>query len=126
MVGGQWTKKAVGAEAFRMITREEEHRIEMLVSKFLPSGGAMIAFQKDAYNGVRSPETPIYSSKQARQGALLGKYRDSENVLLVGSPPTRWMHSHTVQTALLNYQHWLLEQLSSQTDSQESGSAGIS
>jgi hypothetical protein len=86
----------------------------------------MSAFQKDAFNGVRSPDTPIYSSKQARQSALLGKYRDSENVLLVGSPPTRWMHSHAAQTALLNYQQWLLEQLSSQTSSQESGTLRIS
>jgi hypothetical protein len=91
----------------------------------MAKGGAIIAFQKDAYNGVRSMDSPIYSSEQARQGALLGKYRDRKNVMLVGSPPTRWMHSQAVQTALLNYQHWLLEQLSSQTSSQESGSAGI-
>jgi hypothetical protein len=87
----------------------------------------MIAFQKDAYNGVRSPKTPIYSSKQAQARRHCGgKYRGGENVLLAGSPPTRWMHSHAAQTALLNYQHWLLEQLSSQTILQESGSAGLS
>jgi hypothetical protein len=106
-------RRLFGAEAFRMITREEERRVHLLVSKFLPRGGAMIAFQKDAFNGVRSPDSPIYSSIQARQGALLGKYRCGENVLLVGSPPTRWMHSDAVQTSLLKYQHWLIEQLSS-------------
>jgi hypothetical protein len=75
---------------------------------------------------VRSPKTPIYSSKQARQGTLLGKYRGGENVLLAGSPPTRWMHSDAVQTALLKYKNGLIEQFSSQTSLQESGSAGIS
>jgi hypothetical protein len=80
-------KKLFGAEAFRMITREEERRIEILASMFLTSGSAMIAFQKDAYNGVRSSDSPIYSRKQARQGDLLGKYRGSEHVLLVARHP---------------------------------------
>jgi hypothetical protein len=83
-------------------------------------------FQKDAFNGVRSPQTPIYSSQQARQGALLEKCRGGEIVLLVGSLPTRWMHSHAAQTVLLNYKNWLIKQLSSQTSLQESGTTQFS
>ena len=107
-------RRLLGAEAFRMITREEERRIKMLVAKFLARGGAIIAFQKDAYNGVRSPDTPIYNSAQAGQSALLGKYQGSESVVLVGSPPTRLMHSHSTQTILVSCTHWLLKQLSIQ------------
>jgi hypothetical protein len=108
-------KRLFGAEAFRMITREEERRIEMLVSKFLSSGGAMIAFQKDAYNGVRSPKHPSTAANRRGKAHCEGSIGVVRMYCWLGSPPTRWMHSHTVQTALLKYQHWLIEQLSSQT-----------
>jgi hypothetical protein len=105
-------KRLFGTKVFRFISEEEERRIDMLVTKFLGRNGGIIAFQKDAYNGVRSQNSPVYSRELAAQGSLLGFYRGSKQILLAGSSPTRLMHTDRSQAALLNFKAWLWKQLS--------------
>jgi hypothetical protein len=54
-------RKLLGAKAFGILSLEEEHRIGMLISKFIGSPGGIITFQKEAYNKMRSLDTPGYS-----------------------------------------------------------------
>jgi hypothetical protein len=111
-------KRLFGTKVFRFISEAEERRIDMLISKFLGRNGGIIAFQKDAYNGVRSQNSPVYSRELAAQGSLLGFYRGSKQILLAGSSPTRLMHTDRSQAALLNFKAWLWKQLSQATGKQ--------
>jgi hypothetical protein len=109
--GVSGVKRLLGTKAFRMIGLEEERRIDKVISKFLGNSGGTIAFQKDAYNGVRSLESLEYNRELAAQGSLRGRYRESAHILLAGSPPTRLMHSDQGRTALNLYKNWLCEEL---------------
>ena len=92
-----------GLKALRRIAVEEDRRIAQLVQGFMPSGGHMMTFQSDAYEGLRSDSSPRYGMKRALQGSLLGRYWGNESVLLAGAPPTRAMHWAKCRSALVAY-----------------------
>lgn len=100
-------RKLLGARAFKAITSAEENRIQNLVSRFLYPAGGILAFQKDAYNGVRSPDSPPYSQASVYQGLLVRKYKLDENIRLAGSPPTRRMYSDRTRHVLEQHKNWL-------------------
>jgi hypothetical protein len=106
--GVSGVRRLLRARAFRAITTYEEKRIQSLVSRFISPTGGILAFQKDAYNGVRSQDSPAYSREQANQGLLVGKYRLDENIHLAGSPPTRVMQSERSKQVLEKHKNWLL------------------
>lgn len=108
-VGG--VRKLLRAKALRTISLQEEHRIDNLVSRFMGSTGGIIAFQKDAYNGVRSDDAPAYSQDLAMQGKLRGKYKKGQDIFLAGAPPTRFALSKRGKEALHEHKIWLSEQL---------------
>ena len=100
-------RKLLRARAFREITIYEEKRIQNLVSRFLRTDGGILAFQKDAYNGVRSGDSPAYCRGRANRGLLVGKYKFDENIRLAGSPPTRMMQAGQSRQVLEMYKNWL-------------------
>jgi hypothetical protein len=91
--GVRGVERLLGARAFKEIKDDEEKRIQKLVFRFIRPAGGIIAFQKDAYEGVRSQDSPAYSLDRAYQGLLMGKYKLDENIRLAGSPPTRMMRA---------------------------------
>jgi len=107
--GVNGVKRLLGAKAFETISIEEERRIDGLISKFLGDQGGIIAFQKDAYNRLRSEDTPAYSIDLSNQGLLMGKYKRSKNILLAGSPSTRLIQSVDGKSALLKFKDWLYQ-----------------
>lgn len=110
--GVSGVKKLLGSKAFDIISLQEERKISMLISRFMGQNGGIIAFQKDAYNRVRSQDAPAYSRDLATRGLLLGKHKSDEHILLAGSPPTRMMLTTDCKLALLKYKNWLCQQLS--------------
>lgn len=111
--GVKGVRKLLGAKAFGIISLLEENRIGLLISKFIGSTGGIISFQKDAYNCVRSQDTPAYSIDLARQGLLIGKYKSGQHIYLAGAPPTREAYKILSKSAMLHYKTWLSQQFTS-------------
>jgi len=93
-------RKLFGARALRAIEIEEQRRIQGILREFVPTGAAVMAFQRDAYEGLRSKDTPAYALGSAKAGKLYGKCKYGADVLLVGAPPTRYLHSGKMQSVL--------------------------
>jgi len=98
-------------KALRAIAMEEDRRIADMLQRFMASGGGVITFQKNAYEGVRSPETPPYSIDLAKNGGLRGKYKHDSRVYLVGAPPTRYLHSKKYHRLLTCHKDYLIAKL---------------
>jgi hypothetical protein len=107
--GVSGVRRLLGARAFKKITYFEEKRIQDLMFRFISPAGGIIAFQKDAYDGVRSQDSPAYSRDRANQGVLVGEYKLDENIRLAGSPPTRLMQSARSKWVLKKHRNWLCE-----------------
>jgi hypothetical protein len=67
----------------------ERERIINYARKFLEPGGVAVAFQKNAWEGLRSENDPPYSIDLAKRGKLIGSLVGMPGVLLYGVPPTR-------------------------------------
>lgn len=92
--GGPWggvagVQKLIGVKALRKLEQEETSRIIKLAEKFINSKGAAIAFQKNAWNCLRSENDPAYSIGAARGGRLKGSLKGLSNLALFCVPPTR-------------------------------------
>jgi hypothetical protein len=111
--GVNGVRKLFGKKALEKISACEEQRIGALLSKFMGDHGGILAFQKDAYNRIRSFDTPPYSRDLARRGLLLGQYTHFSQIYLAGSPPTRMMNSEDGKLALKQCKNWILKKFSS-------------
>jgi hypothetical protein len=92
--GGPWGgvagfHKLIGVSALRKLEQEESSRVLKLAAKFINSKGAVIAFQKNAWNSLRSEEDPKYSIGAARTGSLNGNLKDHKDLALFCVPPIR-------------------------------------
>lgn len=105
-------RRLLGSNAFDLVTVEEEKRIDKIIKKFIGPTGGIITFQKDAYERVRSPDTPEYHQELAKRGLLKGKYKNNQNIFLAGAPSTRLANSAICRSALLHYKNWLFQQFS--------------
>ena len=55
-------QKLIGVSALRKLEQEESVRVFKLAAKFINSKGAVIAFQKNAWNSLRSKNNSEYSN----------------------------------------------------------------
>jgi hypothetical protein len=65
--GGPWggvagVQKLIGVKALRRLEQAESSRVFKLTKKFINSKGVAIAFQKNAWNSLRSENDPEYSN----------------------------------------------------------------
>jgi len=60
-----------------------------LVGDFINSEGAIITFQKNAWNNLRSGQDPEYNIGAARAGILKGTLKGHNDLALFCVPPTR-------------------------------------
>jgi hypothetical protein len=81
-------QKLIGIKALRKLEQEESARVLNLAEKFIKSKGAVIAFQKNAGNSLRSAEDPEYSIDNARTGSLSGNIKGQIDLALFCVPPT--------------------------------------
>jgi len=91
---GPWSgiagvQKLIGAKAMRRLEVEESQRVIECAQKFLAPNGVAVAFQKNAWNGLKSDEDVSYSIEVARRGELIGTLKGMPNIPLLGVPPTR-------------------------------------
>ena len=75
--------------ALERLERFERERIMEVIMRFLKAGGAVVTFQRDAWEGLRSKHDPPYSITAAKEGKLRGRVRSMKKVSLYGVPPTR-------------------------------------
>ena len=73
----------------RRVLGEERTRVVKSAREFLRHGGAVVAFQKEAWEGLRSEGDPAYNVGLAKQGKLKGSVSGVRGVPLYGLPPTR-------------------------------------
>jgi hypothetical protein len=90
-------QKLFGKKVFDRIAQAEKIRVEEVIQNFIGTKGMIIAFQKDAYNGVAKAGNR-YDLVKAVWGELRISYSDS--VTLIGVPPTRWLHTAKMKTVL--------------------------
>lgn len=92
--GGKWggvagIQKLLGSAAFRMIEKEETERIISCAKNFVQNKGAVITFQKNAWENLQSENDPEYTIDAAKNGKLVGHLKGNSNIQLFGVPPTR-------------------------------------
>ena len=94
--GGKWSgvagiQKLLGSAAFRLIEKEETERVISCARKLVQNNGAVITFQKNAWENLRSENDPEYSIGKAKEGQLIGHLKRNADIQLYGVPPTRLM-----------------------------------
>jgi len=67
----------------------ETERVLECAKKFVTPKGAVIAFQKNAWNNLRSENDLVYKIERAREGKLKGTLNGSSKIPLFCVPPTR-------------------------------------
>lgn len=87
--GAQGIKRLFGAKAYQDILRVESQRVTIIAEKFVKKRGAVIVFQKDAWEQLRSGGDPKYSIDSAKAGKLVGRLKNAPHVKIFGVPPTR-------------------------------------
>ena len=92
--GGKWSgvagiQRLLGSAAFRLIEKEETERIISCARKFVQDDGAVITFQKNAWESLRTENDPVYSIDKAKEGKLIGRLKGNAGIILYGVPPTR-------------------------------------
>ncbi len=101
--GDAGIKKLFRAKAIRMISNSEKERIDKEIKKFIRKSGGIICFQKDAYEMLRSPDSPSYALDQAMNGNLIGSYARSPQIKLFCAPPTRYANTKTFCSSIIKY-----------------------
>jgi hypothetical protein len=76
-------------KALEQIWEAEKFRINELIRRFIKEDGAVITFQKDAWNGIKSKNDPHYCRAEMLEGYLMGKCDCCEGVRLYCAPTTR-------------------------------------
>lgn len=108
-VGG--LQRLFGRKALCAIAAEEQRRIESIIRVFIRSGGGVVAYQRDAYEGIRAPDAPSYQLDLAKRGELHGKYKFNSRIHLLGSPPTRILHTREARDVLVQFKTRIIEGL---------------
>ena len=90
------------AKALRVIADSEKRRINHLIDSFVASAprGNILAFQKDAYLGIRltnNPETKV--AHEGKWQVVKTRYGDSD-INIYKLPPTRYMVSQSYEKLL--------------------------
>ncbi|PIO04519.1 hypothetical protein COT48_00005 [Candidatus Woesearchaeota archaeon CG08_land_8_20_14_0_20_47_9] len=98
--GVQGLQKLFGVKALEKIFLSEKVRIQKLVTGFFKDNiVTIIAVQKDAYNMFAKN---TYSLNKAVIGKLSSIYDlEGRDFRIYGAPPTRWMYTTKMQSALL-------------------------
>ncbi|MBW2167040.1 MAG: hypothetical protein JRG74_13385 [Deltaproteobacteria bacterium] len=82
-------QKLIGIKAMRRLEQVETKRVIACAKKFITLKGAVIAFQKNAWNNLCSENDPKYDIKLARAGKLKGHLIGNMKIPQLCVPPTR-------------------------------------
>ncbi len=84
-------RRLFGARALGIIATAEQERLSQIVKDFHHGAGAVIAFQRDAYEGLRLPTGAPYLVRTVLSSLLEARCKFDSEILLFGGPPTRLM-----------------------------------
>jgi len=92
--GGKWggvagVQRLIGSRAMRRLEEAETGRVIQYAKNFVKGNGAVISFQKNAWNSLRSEGDAHYDIKSAKNGELRGRLKNRSEILLFCVPPTR-------------------------------------
>jgi hypothetical protein len=92
--GGKWggvagIHKLFGKKTFEKIAQGEKKRILKYARSFVRPDGAVVAFQKNAWEALKSDNDPAYSIELAKAGKLRGTLTENSDIPLYCVPPTR-------------------------------------
>ena len=86
-------KRLFGARAFNTLCNSEFDHLRIVLKDLMPEKGMVVVFQKDAFETLRSTDTPRYSIRSCFSGALIGSIKENPNIFLGSVAPTRLMLS---------------------------------
>jgi len=95
--------KLFGWPGVRLIAAAERTRLAATIERHVTGQGAVVAFQKDAYEGLRDQAAPPYTRTDAREGRLRSRSAAGCPVPLFGVPPTRLAHTQMFRRVLAEY-----------------------
>lgn len=95
--------KLFGRPGIRLLATAERTRLVATISRFLAGQGAVVAFQKDAYEGLRDQPAPPYTFADACGGRLQSESAAGCPVRLFGAPPTRLANTQMFRQVLAEY-----------------------
>jgi len=81
--------RLLGRKAFSKLAENERYRILKSVEKFMPEGGTIVAFQKEAWNYLKSQSDPDYRLEDVKIKGLVGLVDKNKKINLLCVPPTR-------------------------------------
>lgn len=86
-------RKLFGARALSKIAENEKLRVDDIIKRFVASNhrGYVIAFQKDAYLGVKNNESPEIYKPTGKLWRIAETQCECENIKLFRLRPTRYM-----------------------------------
>jgi len=92
--GGKWggvagVQRLIGARALRRLEEVEAERVIECAKRFVTKNGAVVSFQKNAWNSLCSDGDPPYDINLAKTEKLIGRLKNRPDILLFGVPPTR-------------------------------------
>lgn len=97
-VGGLY--RLFGKRAMTLLLEEEKKRVHHIIQSFWGEQGLFVAFQKDAYESVRSPDAPAYSLEAAKAHTLESRYLQNPAISLLVAPPTRFWTGQSIRQGL--------------------------
>ena len=95
--------KLFGRPAARLIATAERTRLAETIARHVTGRGAVVAFQKDAYEGLRDQSAPPYTFADACAGRLRSESAASCPVRLFGAPPTRLANTQMFRRVLAEH-----------------------
>jgi hypothetical protein len=81
-------QKLIGIRALRRLEHEEKKRVTKTIDNFVTKNGAVVAFQKNAWENMKTANDPDYSREIVNKVGLTGKV-DNRDINLICVPPTR-------------------------------------
>ena len=96
-------EKLFGRRGMRLLADAERKRLAATISDYVTGQGAVVAFQRDAYEDLRDHAAPAYTLADAREGRLRSSSAAGCPVQLFGAPPTRMAHAQMFRRVLAEY-----------------------
>ncbi len=87
--GVSGVRRLFGSNVFKRIQQAEKQKHLKIIREFMPKGGNVLVFQKDAYNILRRDNAPEYARSATVDGTLVSDLENVPNVKVHGVPPTR-------------------------------------
>lgn len=80
--------KLIGIKALRRLENEEKKRLLKTIDNFVTQNGAVVVFQKNAWQNMKAPTDQDYAREIVNKKGLTGTV-DTRNIELICVPPTR-------------------------------------